>query len=203
MNKEYMLIGLTGPTGAGKSMVSSYFEKQGFGVVDADKIAHKALLDDECIRALTESFTEDILNDDGSINRAKTARAAFSTSENTKKLNSITHPVILRLAKAEFERLSGEGFNRIIFDAPTLFESGADKMCQKIIVVTASLKVRLTRLIARDSHRTKEEILSRINAQKPDEYYKERADFVIENSGDTEGLENQIKTIIRELLNEQ
>ena len=203
MSKEYRLIGLTGPTGAGKSSVCKYFAAQGFAIADADKIAHRALEDKDCIRGLTEAFSDEILSEDGSIDRAKTAKAAFSTPENTEKLNAVTHPVILRLSEEEFQKLYNEGYKDIIFDAPTLFESGADKMCDKIIAVTASLKVRLTRLLIRDKHRTEEEILSRINAQKPDEFYKDKANFTIENSGDEEALENQINSIIRELLNEQ
>ncbi len=200
--KAYTLIGLTGPTGAGKGQVASILREQGFATVDADKVAHKALENPECIKNLVENFGEDILNSDGTINRRKLAGFAFKNEESTKALNSITHPVILQLAKAEFEHLAKEGFENIVFDAPTLFESGADTLCDKIIAVTASFETRLERIMCRDNI-TKKEAHSRMSAQKPSEFYEEKADFVITNNSDLENLKTQTITVIKELCDEQ
>lgn len=196
--KSYTLIGLTGPTGAGKGEVSKILTDAGCAVVDADKIAHKALTVPECIRKLTEAFSEDILNSDGSVNRKALASHAFKDEESTKLLNSITHPVILSLAKEEFERLSKEGFKNIVFDAPTLFESGSHKLCDIIIAVVAPKELRLKRILARDSI-TKEQALSRISAQKNNEFYADRADAVITNDGNLESLKAQTEAVITEL----
>ena len=200
--KPYTLIGLTGPTGAGKGQVANILREQGFATVDADKIAHKALENSECIKELVEAFGENILNSDGTINRRKLASYAFENETSTKRLNSITHPVILQLATEEFEQLAKEGYKNIVFDAPTLFESGSHTLCDKIIAVTADFGTRLERIIKRDNI-TKDEAIARMSAQKPSEFYAEKADFVITNDTDLESLKTQTSEIVKELSDEQ
>lgn len=200
--KPYTLIGLTGPTGAGKGQVANILREQGFATVDADKVAHKALENSRCITKLTEAFGEDIVNPDGTINRRQLASYAFENKESTQKLNSITHPVILALAKEEFEALSKDGYKNIVFDAPTLFESGAHTLCDKIIAVTADFDTRLERIIKRDSI-TQDEAIARMSAQKPSEFYAENADFEIKNNTDLESLKVQTLRVIKELTDEQ
>lgn len=194
----YTLIGLTGPTGAGKGEVARLLQDAGCAVADADKIAHKALTMPECIDKLTDAFGSEILNPDGTINRRCLAQCAFKDEESTKLLNSITHPVILSLARSEFERLHSEGFKNIVFDAPTLFESGSHTLCKKIIAVTAPEDIRLERILSRDGI-TREQAIARIRAQHPCEFYTDRADFVITNNSDFDYLANQTEAVIREL----
>ncbi len=197
-NNKYTVVGLTGPTGSGKTLVSSMFAEQGFAVVNADEVAHKALLNPEYIEALTAAFGRDILCEDGSISRPALAEAAFSSKENTEKLNRIAHPLIIRMCKEEFEHLYEEGFERILFDAPTLFESEGDKLCRFTIAVLADDKTRLRRIMARDNI-TREQAQSRMKAQKSYEFYSNRADFVIMNVGDMDSLRKCTEEIIKEL----
>lgn len=201
MNNNYKLYGLTGPTGSGKTTVTDILKNHRFEIVNADEIAHKALLDTELISALKIAFGEGIINPDGSINRRETAKIAFSSKENTEILNSLTHPVILRLAVEEFERLSREGSKNIVFDAPTLFESGSDKLCQKIISVIAPENLRARRIMKRDNI-SEAEAIKRISAQKSEEFFRENSDFVIENDGDIKALKAKTESIIKELINE-
>lgn len=201
MNNNYKLYGLTGPTGSGKTTVTDILKNHRFEIVNADEIAHKALLDTELISALKIAFGEGIINPDGSINRRETAKIAFSSKENTEILNSLTHPVILRLAVEEFERLSREGSKNIVFDAPTLFESGSDKLCQKIISVIAPENLRARRIMKRDNI-SEAEAIKRISAQKSEEFFRENSDFVIENDGDMKALKAKTESIIKELINE-
>lgn len=195
----YTLIGLTGPTGAGKGQVAAFLKKAGCGVVDADKVAHKALEDVECIKNLTDAFSSEILNEDGTVNHRILAQKAFKDEESTILLNSITHPVILRLAKDEFECLSAQGFCNIIFDAPTLFESGADTLCDRIIAVIAPKDTRLSRILRRDNI-TEAEALARISAQKDNSFYTDRADAVIENQKDFDHLRLESLRALGEVL---
>lgn len=199
MNKSYRLIGLTGPTGSGKSTVSEVFRSKGFAVVDADKIAHRALCDEACIEKLTQAFSEDILSEDNTINRKALAKVAFSNEENTKILNSITHPVIISLSLEEFEALSQKGYKNILFDAPTLFEAGMDRMCNSVISVIAPKELRLMRILQRDNI-GEEQALARINAQKEDSFYAEKSDFIIVNDGDYQNLLSQAEKIIEEII---
>lgn len=201
MNNNYKLYGLTGPTGSGKTTVTDILKNHCFEIVNADEIAHKALLDTELISALKIAFGEGIINPDGSINRRETAKIAFSSKENTEILNSLTHPIILRLAVEEFERLSREGSKRIVFDAPTLFESGSDKLCCKIISVIAPENLRIRRIMKRDNI-SEAEAIKRISAQKSEEFFRENSDYVIENDGDMKALKAKTENIIKELINE-
>ena len=197
-NKNYRLIGLTGPTGAGKSSVSSIFERYGFAVVNADEIAHKALEDTACKESLTQTFGKEILNPDGTINRKSLAKSAFANSDNTKKLNDLTHPVIIRLSQEAFEELSAD-YKSIIFDAPTLFEAGMDTMCDLIISVAAPLELRTKRITERDNL-TKEQALARISAQHENSFYTDRSDYVIVNDCDLDTLTMRTEKIIKEII---
>lgn len=198
-NKNYNLYGLTGPTGAGKSYVGKLFSDHGFAVVDADKIAHEALRDTECIKELCKAFSERILNPDGSVNRPVLGTIAFSCKENTKALNSITHPVITRLCLEAFEDLSSQGYNNIIFDAPTLIESGMDSMCKKVICVLSPENLRLERILKRDGI-TEEKAMERISAQHHDDFYKEKSQYIIINDKDENALAERTEKVIKELL---
>ena len=171
----------------------------GFAVVNADEIAHEALLDTECVKNLVSAFGDGILNPDNTVNRKALAKVAFSTKENTKLLNSITHPVIIRLSGEKFEDIAAEGYKNIIFDAPTLFEAGMDKDCDLIISVVCPLDERIKRIIERDNI-TKDEALARISAQKDNAFYTERSDFVIENNCDYETLLVRTQNIVKEII---
>lgn len=180
-------------------MAGKVFADSGFAVVDADKIAHNALKDAECIESLCKAFSKDILNPDGSVSRPELGRIAFSSKENTQLLNSITHPVITRLSSEAFDKLCDDGFNNIIFDAPTLIEAGMDSLCKKVICVLAPTESRLRRIMERDGI-SEEKALERIHAQHSDSFYKEKSDYVIMNDSDATALKERTLTIIKELL---
>lgn len=197
----YRLIGLTGPTGSGKSEVGRIFADHGFAVADADKIAHEALTEPQCKKELCRAFSDEILNPDGTVNRRKTASIAFSTEENKSRLNSITHPIIKRLALQKFSELFEDGFKDIIFDAPTLFESGCDSLCDVIISVIAPKDTRISRITVRDNI-TEQQAQLRINAQHSDDFYTERSDYTIVNDTDESTLRQRTLEVIRELCDE-
>ena len=173
--------GLTGKSGSGKTTASKLLEKKGFYVVDGDILARKTTeKGSPVLKKLADCFGEDILLPDGSLDRRKTAERAFSTPENTQKLNEITHGEIDRLFSLEIEKAKKAEYENCLFDAAALLESPSKERCDKIIVVTAPLEIRLQRILARDSI-TEQEALRRINAQKDDEYYHSHADILIRN----------------------
>lgn len=177
------IIGLTGQTGSGKSEVARLLGEKGLPVVSADKAAREAVGDDGVKRALCKAFGN-VLNPDGSLNRRLTAQIAFSSPENTAKLNEITHPVIARLMFDEADRAEGD---TVVFDASQLFESGEDVYCDLIIGVVADRELRIKRLTERDGL-TRSEIESRISAQYDEEFFKRFCDDIIVNNGTAEEL---------------
>ena len=190
------MIGLTGPTGAGKSTVSGFFGEYGFKIVNADKIAREIMEPNGvCVRQLVYAFGKSILAPDGSLNRRALAMKAFSSRENTQTLNDITHPQIflrtLKLCREYIDR----GERKIIFDAPVLFESNSDLMCDAVVSVTAPKEVRISRLMQRD-RLPREEIERRISAQKDNAFYESRSDFTIDGSQDIAQVRSQVQSII-------
>ena len=186
--------GLTGKSGSGKTTASKLLEKKGFYAVDGDVLARRATeKGSPVLKKLADFFGDDILLPDGTLDRRKTAERAFSTPENTKKLNEITHGEIDRLFSLEIEKAKKAGYENCLFDAAALLESPSKERCDKIIVVTAPLEVRLKRILARDSI-TEQEALRRINAQKDDEYYFRHADILIRNYPPF-SLEEQLRKI--------
>lgn len=178
--KNNLTVGLTGPTGAGKSTVARALASHGFTVIDADRIAREITQPGSPVLAeLAAAFGDDILNG-GVLDRAKLAGRAFSAPEQTKKLNAITHPHIVRRMEQARADAFRSGARVAVMDGAQLFEAGADRICDLVVVVTAPDELRLERLLRRDGIPA-EKIRERMSAQFPRAYYEERADMIIRN----------------------
>lgn len=174
-------LGLTGKTGAGKSTVAELLKEKGCYIIDGDVIARQITeKGSEVLPILQKAFGEDILDENGELIRALLAKRAFSSKESTALLNSITHPVIKQRCAEEMAKAESLGYRTALIDAAALLDSDCKDLCHKIIVVTAPEDVRLKRILERDPI-TKEQAMTRINAQKSDEYYFSHADIIIRN----------------------
>lgn len=190
------VVGLTGPTGAGKSSVTAVAENLGFKIVDCDKLSRVAVeKGSEGLLAVVAAFGDEVLNDDKTLNRAVLAQKAFSTPENTELLNKTLLPYIMTLVKAELD------CDLVLLDAPTLFESGADNLCDEVIAVISDEKTRLDRIMARDNI-DEEAALLRINAGKPDEFYIEKTNNIVYNDCELSVLNLKIQKLLTKLMEE-
>lgn len=174
-------LGLTGPTGAGKSTVARLLEQNGIPLVDADAIARTVTeKGSPVLSALADTFGKDILFPDGSLDRRALAAVAFSSKENTEKLNAVTHPAILaRIRRALADATS----DAVVLDAPLLFETGLDALCDHTAAIVADEAVRLARITARDGI-SEEEAKKRMAVQSDTAFYAARADILLYNNGD-------------------
>lgn len=199
IEKRGRIVGLTGPTGAGKSEAARLLAAAGVPVVDADVLAREVVEKGHpCLAELAEAFTAAILNADGTLNRAALAAAAFATKEATAQLNAITHPHIFRLAEERFSSLWQEGFALAAVDAPLLFESGMDRMCDHTVAVLAPAPVRQARICERDGI-TAEQAALRMRAQPDEPFYRERVDEVLYNDGDLAAFRASVEEWIARL----
>lgn len=194
-----LVIGLTGPIGSGKSAVAKAFCEKGYVTIDADKLAKKVVeKGSKTLEVLAQNFGEDVLNADRTLNRKALAKKAFSSKENTALLNSITHPAILSLVKNEIEENARLGNTKIIYDAPQLFESGSDILCDKIVCVIAQKEKRIERVKNRDNL-SKTDIENRISVQYSDEFFTEKSDYVIENNTTLDELLKKVDEVVTQI----
>ncbi len=190
------IIGLTGPTGSGKSTVATVWQDAGVPVIDADIVARQVVEPPSaCLKALVEAFSKDILNIDGSLNRRALAARAFATAEATDTLNRITHPAILDAIQNKLNTLTNEGHPLIILDAPTLFEAGADTLCHSIVAVLADTDSRRTRIMQRDGLDITA-ANTRLAAQQADNYYTRAGVTVLRNDSSLASLQAQATAYI-------
>lgn len=189
-----IILGLTGKTGAGKSMVCSLLKEKGCYIIDADKVAREILFPDSpVIEKLKETFGEDVVKYNGEVDRKILAQKAFSSREETEKLNAITHPVIREKILDEIETAKIEEYEVCVIDAAALLESRIRNDCDYIAVVFAPLDIRLKRIIERDNMSVTD-AKRRIDAQKDDEFYLRNADIIIINDG-AQDFENELNKL--------
>lgn len=195
--RKAIIVGLTGQTGAGKSTVAAMLERFGYSIVDADKVARLVTgKGSPVMKLLTDAFGEDIVDEDGSLRRDLLAARAFSSPENTRKLNDITHPEICRLIMKKVEGRFFMGYEGVIVDAPQLFESGLASKCTLVLSVTAREDIRLRRIMERDGVSEAEARL-RMQAQLPESFFREHSDIILENNGTPESLHEQVTQAAR------
>ena len=176
-----LVVGLAGPSGAGKSTVGDFLKQGGCSVLNCDSLTRSPqVYSPDCIEELRAAFGEDVAPG-GKLYRKELARRAFATQEGRKRLGEITFPRILKQVRQVAESAREAGTPILVLDAPTLFESGLDSICARIVVVTAAREERLSRVMDRDNL-SREQAEIRFSAQQDEDFYESRADYVIENS---------------------
>jgi len=191
------VVGLTGPTGSGKSAAARMLAKMGCEVIDGDAIAREIIWPgSEVLAQLAARFGSDILNEDGSLNRARLASRAFENNEARKDLNAITHPAITALALEQAGRAGGK---IVIIDAAALLESELAKHCSHIIITTAPEQLRLERILARDGI-PEQAAGQRISAQAHMNFVPcDMEHTIIENTEGEAELEQALKALLEEI----
>lgn len=194
------IIGLTGPTGSGKSTVAKYFNNLGVEIIDCDLVAREVTeIESPLLPLLAETFGDEILADDGSLIRKELAKRAFSSESETEKLNSIMLPFIANKIKEILDVFATEGVECVMLDAPTLYESGLDSICDSVLAVLCDQETRKKRIIERDSL-TEEQALTRLSAGKPDSFYTEKTRHIVVNDGEMAKFLDDISKIFGELV---
>jgi dephospho-coA kinase len=195
MEMMILIIGITGSIACGKSLVSNYLQEKGYTIIDADKIGHMALENDEVKKQLVNKFGKSILKDN-EVNRVTLGKLVFENNENLKELNNIIHPQIRKNISEQIQVHKNE---KLVFvDVPLLFEAKFDDLVEKIIVISLDEKIQLERLMNRDSL-SKEEALQRIKSQIPVREKEKLGDYVVDNSFTQENTYNQVDRILEKL----
>lgn len=195
-----LTIGLTGGIATGKSTVSALLRQAGFPIVDADIVAREVVEPGTpTLEKIKLAFGPGII-DNGVLDRRKLGQIVFENGAQLKKLNDIMQPAISSAMadKINFWRLQNVPI--LVLDVPLLFERDYDKnkLVYKIIVVTASEEIQLSRLENRDQL-SNMEARNRVKAQLPMSQKIARADYVIDNNGRIEDLQEQVTVLIKKI----
>ena len=196
-----LVIGLTGNIGCGKSSLSQIFAQQNIKIIDADIIAREIYNDEKLLSEIYKVFGSNIKNNDGSLNRKALGRIVFNDDEKLIALNNLTHPKIKENILKKVEKYKTQGKKIVAIDAALLIEDNYLPYIDKLILVTCKKDIQIKRIIARDNC-TEKEAISRINSQMSQEDKAKFADYIIDNSGSFENLEQQVLEIISVLQGE-
>lgn len=192
-------IGLTGGIGSGKSTVAKLLDHEGFPVIDADKIAREIMEPGSpVLDEVAAAFGDDLINEDGSLDRGELARRAFVDKPSTEKLNSITHPAIRAESERRFAAAEAAGEPAVIYDMPLLVELGMHRAMDLTVVVDVDAEERVRRLTtSRGLDET--DARARIAQQIDDATRKAAADVIIDNNGDEENLKPQVEKLVQQI----
>ena len=194
------LIGITGPSGSGKSILSDHWRKAGYACLDADRIYHEMLLPPSpCVSAIANVFGSELLLPDGTLDRKALAEKVFDDSTALQKLNETVLPLVIEEIKNRINLLCLRGEKVVVLDAPTLIESGFHRFCDVVITVIAPEEERLVRIMERDSL-DRASATHRISAQQKEEFYIGESDLVIYNDRSPEELCRAGDTVLHEVL---
>lgn len=193
-------VGLTGSIGVGKSFVTSVFAELGCRVLDADQTAREVVAaGSPGLRAVAEAFGTEILQADGTLDRARLGAIVFADEEKRLLLNSILHPFIIAAQDEQLRKWETEDPGGIsVVDAALMIESGGYKRFDKLVVVHCRPEIQLERLMARNAI-SREEAARRISAQMPQDEKMRYADFLIDSSHGFEDTRRRTLEVYGEL----
>ena len=194
------VIGVTGPTGSGKSLLCDFLSKNKIPVIDADEVYHGLLIPPSpCLDALRGAFGDEVFLSDGSLNRPALSKIVFRNEEKLILLNKTVLGFVLDRINEMIGDLDKEGKTLVAIDAPTLIESGFHKECDTVISVLSSPELRLARIMERDGI-SREAAEARIQAQKNDDFYRMHSDFVLINTEGQEEFFASCKALLSSLV---
>lgn len=194
-----IVLGLTGGIATGKSTVSEMLKKEQIPVIDADILAREAVAKGKpAYKRVIEAFGNEILSENGELNREKLGAIVFADEQKRQVLNQIIHPEVRKEMIKQRDALIQSGSKLVVLDIPLLFESGLEHFVDFILVVAAKDEIQLDRLMKRNQL-SEDEAVNRINAQLPLDVKKRKADAVIDNSGDKSETKAQLFQILNKL----
>ncbi|XP_022143346.1 dephospho-CoA kinase isoform X4 [Momordica charantia] len=193
------MVGLTGGISSGKSTVSNLFKAHGIPIVDADLIARDVVEKGTGgWKKVVSAFGEDILQVNGEIDRRKLGQIVFSDPAKRKLLNQLLAPYISSGIFWKIVQLWMKGHKVIVLDVPLLFEAKMDRWTKPTIVVWVDPETQLRRLVARDGQ-SDDDARNRINAQMSLDLKRDKADFVIDNTGSLDDLHERFQEVLSEV----
>ena len=190
------VIGITGPTGAGKTTALAALAELGFEIVDCDALYYQLLGRDQWLRRDLEAAFGPVFLADGSLDRRALAARVFGDRRELDKLNAIVYPAMSAAVEQKIRECSQKG---LAIDAVNLVESGMGVLCAVTVAVTAAPAVRLGRIMARDGL-SEDQARARIQAQRPDDWYREHCTLLLENGAESMGRFSQLAREFFQLL---
>ncbi len=192
-------IGLTGGIATGKTTAAEILRARGYPVVSADGIARQVVEPgEEGARALLSLLGPAYFDRGGALLRDKLAAYIFSDSQRRQEVESVLHPLIQARVQREKQQLLGQGAQVAFYDVPLLFEKNLEDRFDKVLLIYAAESLQRERLQQRESW-TADQIEARLAAQIPIDQKRQRADYVIDNSGTLEELEQALEEFLKEL----
>ena len=190
------IIGVTGGIASGKSNVCNIIEQEGYPVIDCDKITAELSVQGGLLyNVIVKEFGEDFLLDNGDLDRKKLAKKIFNDSKSKEALDKITHPIIYEEVKKRLDKIS-DGL--VFLEAPLLYESKFDSICDKIICVFLQKRLQVQRLMDREGI-DEDYALAKIHSQMDLYMKKSLADFVIDSKGTFEETKLLVLNVINDI----
>ncbi len=194
------VIGITGPTGAGKTTVLNVLENMGGAVADCDAVYHELLLTSQPMQnELKIRFGTSVFDENGHLRRKALGAIVFEDADALNDLNAITHRYITAELTRMIAQAKTDGRPAIALDAIALLESGAGDLCAVTVAVTAPEEVRVRRIMEREGI-SKEYARARVTAQKPSSWFEERCTYTLRNDGSREALEAKARALFELIL---
>jgi dephospho-CoA kinase len=196
---EEMILGITGGIASGKSFVADVFRRLGAAVISADELAREVVRPGgKVLERLVEHFGRSVLAGDGTLDRDVLGKKIFADEKQRRVLNALIHPAIASLAEQRLAEARRADPPLIVYEAPLLFEAGAQNRVDAVLVVKVDPQVQLERLMERDGI-DEASARRKIAAQMSQAEKLARADFVIDNSADREKTRFQAKQLFERL----
>ena len=190
-----LVIGLTGSIGTGKSEAARQLEALGASIISADQVGHEAYTPNtEAWEHVVSAFGDEILQDDGEIDRRKLGTIVFSDPGQLERLNQIMHPRMAQMVADKVEVLRGQGVEVVVVEAALLFEAGWDSLVEEVWTTDSPEQAVIERLKVRNGM-SEEEARKRMSSQMGRTERLDRSDYVIENAGDMVALGVAIKEL--------
>jgi dephospho-CoA kinase len=186
------VLGLTGSLGMGKSTTTKFFAEQGVPVHDADAAVHR-LYEAEAVPLIETAFPGTTA--DGKVDRDKLARQVLNDTAAIEKLEAIVHPLVRLYEKRFLAEAERKGAAVGVLDIPLLFETGGEKRCDAVVVVSAPAAVQRARVLARPGM-TEQKFAAILAKQMPDAEKRTRADFVVDTSKGFDAARAQVRDIL-------
>lgn len=193
------LVGLTGGIASGKSTVAAILRRLGATIINADALSREVVQpEQEAWNEIIKTFGPDILQEDKTLDRRKLRKIVFDNPEARKKLEAIIHPRVRALAERRISELAAAGSSVIVYEVPLLFEAQIHLWLRPVILVACDLETQKKRLLERD-HLTELEAQQHLDAQMSLEEKRKLADYLIENDGTLEKLEQDVRAVLEKI----